>query len=98
MSKRIVTRAKDAGEALGRLTLLRSVLTIPGIAMALVLSRTLNVCASVLFAYATFLVANPTVGLLAHGIPRRGQDQAVPPQLVLAQDRAIADGDHDVRD
>ena len=96
MSKRVVTKAQEAGEALGRLTLLRSVLTIPGIAMALVLSRTLNVCASALFAYATFLVASPTVRLLARAIPRQAQDQPVPPQLVLAQDRAIADGDHDV--
>jgi len=74
MSKRIVRDAREAGEALGRLTWLRNVLTIPAIAMVLMLSRTLNVCAAALFAYAAFLVSNPIVvathyGRIARGAP-----------------------------
>jgi len=72
MSKRIVRNAREAGEALGRLTWLRNVLTIPAITIVLMLSRTLNVCAAALFAYAAFLVANPTVVATRYGrIARR---------------------------
>jgi hypothetical protein len=74
MSKRLVRNVREAGEALGRLTWLRNVLTIPAITMVVMLSRTLNVCAGALFAYAAFLVSNPTVvatryGRIASGAP-----------------------------
>ena len=72
MSRRIATNARQAGEALGRLTSLRNLLTIPAMTMVLILSRTLNVCAAALFAYAAFLVANPTVVATRYGrIARR---------------------------
>jgi hypothetical protein len=74
MSKRIATNVRQAGEALGRLTSLRNLLTIPAMTMVLILSRTLNVCAAALFAYAAFLVANPTVVATRYGrIARRPQ-------------------------
>ena len=72
MSKRIVRNAQEAGEALGRLTWLRNVLTIPAITLALVLSRSLNVCAAALFAYAAFLVSNPTLVATRYGRIARG--------------------------
>jgi hypothetical protein len=72
MSKRVVRNAREASEALGRLTWLRNVLTIPAITMVLMLSRTLNVCAAALFAYAAFLVANPTVVATRYGRIARG--------------------------
>ena len=72
MSKRIVRNAREAGEALGRLTWLRNVLTIPAITLVLMLSRTLSVCAAALFAYAAFLVANPTVVATRYGRIGRG--------------------------
>jgi hypothetical protein len=67
MSERIVRNAREAGEVLGRLTWLRNVLAIPAVTMVLMLSRTLNVCAAALFAYAAFLVSNPTVFAPRHG-------------------------------
>jgi len=80
MSKRLVENAREAGEALGRLTWLRNVLTIPAITMVLMLSRTLNVCAAALFAYAAFLVSNPTVFAPRHSrMARVAPDPIAPP-------------------
>jgi len=72
-ASRLRLHAAPVGEAPKRRTSLRSTLSIPGIVMVLVLSRTLNLCASALFASVTLLVSNPTVGLLAHALPRWGR-------------------------
>jgi len=79
MSKRLVENAREAGEALGRLTWLRRVLTIPAITMAVVLSRSLNVCAAALFAYAAFLVSNPTLVAPRYGRIARGAPDPIAP-------------------
>jgi hypothetical protein len=63
----MTVKSREAGEAPGRLTWLRSSLTLPGIAMVLVLSRTLNVCAGVLLAYAAFLMSTPALRFLPRG-------------------------------
>ena len=55
VNRTLAEKLRESGEALGRLTWLRGMLTIPGIALLVVVSRTLNVCAEVLLAYAAFL-------------------------------------------
>jgi hypothetical protein len=67
VSRAITVNSREAGEAPGRLTWLRNSLTLPGIAMVVVLSRTLNVCAGVLLAYAAFLISTPALHFLARG-------------------------------
>ena len=94
VSSRMAGKAREVGEALGRLTLLRNVLTIPGMAIVLVLSRSLNVCAAALFAYGAFLISNPTIRLLANAIPREGRER-----LLARQHRTLfADSTDDVAD
>ncbi len=78
MRQPIARSAREAGEAPGRRTWLRSMLAIPGIAVVLVLSRTFNVCAAALLAYATFLVSNPTVQLVAQALPWEGRARLRP--------------------
>jgi len=67
VSSAMNANSREAGEAPGRLIWLRNSLTLPGIAMVVVLSRTLNVCAGLLLAYAAFLVSPPALRFFARG-------------------------------
>ena len=67
VSSAMNANSREAGEAPGRLIWLRNSLTLPGIAMVVVLSRTLNVCAGVLLAYAAVLMSTPALRFLARG-------------------------------
>jgi hypothetical protein len=67
VSRTMTVNSREAGEAPGRLTWLRNSLTLPGIAMVVVLSRTLNVCAGVLLAYAAVLISTPALRFLTWG-------------------------------
>jgi hypothetical protein len=70
--------ARAAGAVPGHLAWLRKMSTVPAIAVVLVLSRTLNVCATTLFAYATLIASSPTIGFLPRALPRQRQAQRPP--------------------
>ena len=57
--------ARAARAVPGRIAWLRKISTVPAIAVVLLLSRTLNLCATTLFAYATLLASSPTIGFFA---------------------------------
>jgi hypothetical protein len=79
MSQKMAESAREAGGPPRPRISLRSVLAIPGIVMVLVLSRSFNLCAAVLFAYGTFLVSNPiSLRLLAHTLRREKRAGPLP--------------------
>jgi len=103
MSQKMAESAREAGGPPRPRISLRSVLAIPGMVMVLVLSRSLNLCAAVLFAYGTFLISNPiTLRLLAHTLRREKRAGPLPRRsgngFVGSTDNVIGDEQSDEHD